>query len=60
MRAQGLTPSVVEQAVQKGVSCPGRFAGTTVKYDPVNNVSVVVNSEGSVVTTSFGKLAGVL
>ncbi|MEI7494415.1 MAG: hypothetical protein WCJ92_07470 [Alphaproteobacteria bacterium] len=60
MRAQGLTPSVVEQAVQKGVSCPGRLAGTTVKYDPVNNVSVVVNSEGSVVTTSFGKLAGVL
>tara|TARA_R110000868_G_scaffold103473_4_gene284958 strand:- start:294 stop:458 length:165 start_codon:yes stop_codon:yes gene_type:complete len=25
-----------------------------------NNVSVVVNSEGSVVTTSIGKLAGVL
>jgi hypothetical protein len=59
MRAQGLTPSVVEQVVQKGASFPGKFVGTTVKYDSINNISVVVNSEGSVVTTSFGKLAGV-
>ena len=59
MRAQGIMPTVVESTIKNGLTFQGKGIGKFIKYDPINNISVVVNSEGSVVTVSFGKLPGV-
>jgi hypothetical protein len=53
MRAQGITPSVVEETIRSGTKFPGNRPATTVNYDPANNIS-----EEQVVTVSFGRLAG--
>ncbi|MDI5984186.1 DUF4258 domain-containing protein [Halomonas sp. M4R5S39] len=54
MQDRGITPSVVEDAIRNGHSNPSR-GGTTVYHSPVNNVSVVVNAQGDVVTTRYGR-----
>lgn len=56
MQADGLTPSVVENTITNGAAKAGNTAGTTVYYDSVNKVSVVVNSAGKVITASRGSL----
>ncbi len=53
MQDRGIMPSVVQNTIDTGTSTPSRL-GTTVYYDSVNNVSVVVNSEGKVVTVKYG------
>lgn len=50
----GLTPSVIQNTINNGVPTPSR-GGTKVFYDSINNVSVVTNSEGKVVTVKYGK-----
>jgi RHS repeat-associated protein len=55
MQSRGIMPSVVEDAVRYGESAPSR-GNTMVHYSSANNVSAVVNSEGRVVTASFGDL----
>lgn len=54
MQDRGLTPSVIQNTVDNGVATPSR-GGTTVFYDGTNNVSVVTNSEGKVITVKYGK-----
>ena len=54
MQDRGITPSVVEDAIRNGQSYPSR-GGTTVYHSPDNNVSVVVNAQGDVVTTRYGR-----
>ncbi|MCG5076749.1 hemagglutinin repeat-containing protein [Paraburkholderia tagetis] len=54
MQDRGLTPSVIQNTIENGVPTPSR-GGTTVFYDSVNNVSVVTNSEGKVITVKYGK-----
>ncbi|SRR5580765_758014 len=55
MQSRGIVPSAVEDDIGYGTSAPSR-GGTSVLYSSSNNLSVVVNSEGRVVTTSFGDL----
>ncbi|MDB6375178.1 VENN motif pre-toxin domain-containing protein, partial [Photorhabdus bodei] len=54
MQDRGITPSVVENTIKNGISTPSR-GGTTVHYDPMNNVSIVTNESGKVVTVKYGK-----
>lgn len=57
MQERGILPSLVEQAIREGVATPSR-GNTTVIYDSINNLSVIINETGRVVTTSFGNLSG--
>ena len=54
MQDRGITPSVVENVIKSGVSQPSR-GGTTTHYDAKNNISVVTNSSGKVITVKYGK-----
>ena len=53
MQGRGLTPTVVDDAIQHGRPRPGR-GGTTVYHSGVNNVTVVVNRDGRVITLRRG------
>lgn len=53
MQDRGITPSVVENAIENGTSTPSR-GGTTVHFDPESKVSVVTNKSGKVVTVKYG------
>ncbi len=54
MQDRGITPSVVENVIKNGSSKSSR--GSTIShYDAVNNISVVTNSSGKVVTVKYGK-----
>jgi filamentous hemagglutinin len=59
MRAQGIMPSVIEETIKSGKSFAGRNLDRTVFYDSKNNVSVVLEANGTVVTSSLGRLYGV-
>lgn len=52
---RGIMPSVVDDTIATGVPAASRGA-TTVYYEAGNNISVVVNAEGKVVTVSYGDL----
>ncbi|RCV85956.1 DUF637 domain-containing protein, partial [Billgrantia montanilacus] len=54
MQDRGIMPSVVEDTIRNGQSYPSR-GGTTVFHSPENNISVVVNGQGDVVTTRYGR-----
>jgi hypothetical protein len=54
MQDRGLMPSVIENAVSVGTKTPSRL-GTSVHYDPVNNVTVVLNAQGRVITVRGGR-----
>ena len=57
MQERGFVPSVVENTIRpENAIGPGTAPGTTVYYDPVNNVSVVVNDfTGAVITAGHGR-----
>jgi len=55
MQGRGIMPSVVDDTIATGVPAASRGA-TTVYYGAGNNISVVVNAEGKVVTVSYGDL----
>lgn len=55
MQQRGLVPTVVEDAIRHGSPSPS-LGGSTVYYQASNNLSVVVNAQGRVITTSFGDL----
>ena len=60
MRTQGIMPSVVENTIQTGQRFEGYLPTREIRYDPSNNISVVIEKNtGEVVTASFGKLKGV-
>ena len=54
MQERGYTPSVVENAIGSGVPGPGNTPGTIKYVDATNNISVVVNGTGGVVTVRGG------
>ncbi|NKG28875.1 filamentous hemagglutinin N-terminal domain-containing protein [Erwinia rhapontici] len=54
MQDRGIMPSVVENTIKTGNATSSR-GNTTVYYDATNNVSVVTNSSGKVVTVKYGK-----
>jgi RHS repeat-associated protein len=54
MQSDGLTPTVVQNTIEYGSASPGNTSGTTVYYDSTNNVSVVTNSSGRVITVYRG------
>ena len=55
MQGRGIMPSVVEDTIAHGISYPG-YDGKTVYYNSNNNISVILNSNGDVVTASHGRL----
>jgi hypothetical protein len=55
MQGRGIMPSVVDDTIATGAGAPSRGA-TTVYYGASNDISVVVNAEGKVVTVSYGDL----
>ncbi|MBR2410787.1 MAG: hypothetical protein IKB08_03585 [Clostridia bacterium] len=55
MQERGVMPSVVENTIKVGTPEAGNGPGATVYYDSINDVSVVLNEKGKVVTTYFGK-----
>jgi hypothetical protein len=55
MQNRGIPPSVVENTIQNGAPFPGNRPGTQGFYDPVNNTSIIINSNnGTVVTVRYG------
>lgn len=58
MQEQGFMPAVVEHVIsQPGV--PGKYPGTLAHYDPVNDITAIVNDKtGKVITVDYGNLAG--
>ena len=54
MQDRGIMPSVIENTIQNGVSAPSRN-GTTTYYDSINNVKVVLNDSGKVITVTYGR-----
>jgi len=55
MQSRGLTPSVVEDAIQTGTRAPGNEPGTSTHYSGTNNVTAVTNAKGRVITAREGK-----
>jgi hypothetical protein len=55
MQSRGIVLSAVEDTIGYGDKTPGKFVGTTAYYDPLNNLSVIIDSQsGRVITTSWG------
>jgi len=50
MQQRGLGPLVVENAIQTGIRSPGKYPGTTRIWDAINDVVVVINASGDVIT----------
>ena len=56
MENRGIMPSIIEETIQKNSCRLGKEPGTISYYDKVNNVTIIINEEGKVVTTSFGDI----
>ena len=54
MQDRGIPPSAVENAIKNGTKTP-QNGGKTKHYDPINNVTVITNKNGGVVTTHYGQ-----
>ncbi|MCU7936605.1 MAG: DUF4258 domain-containing protein, partial [Candidatus Thiodiazotropha sp. (ex Dulcina madagascariensis)] len=55
MQGRGIPPSVVENTIRNGHRTMGNQSGTYQYYDPINNVTVIVNAAtGRVVTVRNG------
>jgi filamentous hemagglutinin len=55
MQADGITPSVVQNALDNVASVTGKVPGTTAYLDSTNNITVIQNSEtGNIITVSRG------
>lgn len=50
-------PSVVKNTINTGIQTPGKVPGTTSFYDPVNNITVIQNTNNKLIrTVSHGKI----
>jgi filamentous hemagglutinin len=56
MQNRGFTPSVIEETIQNGARKPNKVAGRMEFYDPKNNISVITENDGKIVTVMYGKL----
>jgi RHS repeat-associated protein len=57
MQNRGIPPSVVEDAISTGQQYPGRY-GRTQYYDPKNDITVITEPDGTVVTVRPGGPSG--
>jgi hypothetical protein len=57
MQSEGIPLSVVQNALRNGLSEPGKL-GRTILYDPANNVSVIQDIDGTIVTVTYGHSRG--
>ena len=55
MQGRGVPPSVVENTIQTGMQSPDPIVGRIRHYDQVNNITVITESSGTVVTVITGK-----
>jgi hypothetical protein len=55
MQGRGVPPSAVENTIQTGTVAPDPIPGRTRYYDPVNDLTVVTESDGTVVTVITGR-----
>ena len=53
MQGRGIMPSVVDDAIRNNTAIQGAD-GSFIHYSPTNNISVVLNADGSVRTVSYG------
>lgn len=54
MQSQGITPSAVENAINPANAMKGKAMGTTAYYDSVNDITVIKNDAGKIVTVDRG------
>jgi len=54
MQDRGILPSAIDNTLRYGVPSASR-GGTTIFYEPINNITVVTNSNGLVVTVRYGR-----
>ena len=55
MQERGFVPSVIENTIRRGIPIPGNQPGTTIYFDIVNKVRVVVDdATGRVITVIAG------
>jgi len=57
MQSDGIPLSVVQNALRNGIAEPGKL-GRTILYDPANNISVIRDVDGSIVTVTYGHSRG--
>ncbi|MGZ4954575.1 MAG: DUF4258 domain-containing protein [Methylobacter sp.] len=55
MQGRGVPPSAVEDAIQNGEQSPDPIPGRTRYYSPENNITVITEGDGTVVTIINGK-----
>jgi RHS repeat-associated protein len=58
MQGRGIPPSAVENTIQVGRVGAGKLLGRITYYDPINNLTVVTESTGEVVTVHYGLPSG--
>jgi hypothetical protein len=54
MQSDGITPSVVQNALDNVAPVAGKEAGTSAYLDATYNITVITNNSGTVVTVSRG------
>jgi hypothetical protein len=55
MQQQGIMPSAVQSALS-GDPIVGKVPGTTAFYDPLNDLTVITNADGKVITVDYGQI----
>jgi len=55
MQGRGVPPSAVENTIRTGTPTPDPLPGRIRHYDSVNNLTVITESDGTVVTVITGK-----
>lgn len=50
MQGRGVPPSAVENTINEGTATPDPIPGRIRHYDPINNLAVVTEDDGTVVT----------
>ncbi len=56
MQADGIMPSVVKDIIDNVEPIKGKNPGTNAYYSPTNNVTVITNAKGEIVTVSRGEI----
>lgn len=56
MQERGITPSVVENAIRHGKATQNYIPGRISHYDAINNLTVITDSLGKIITVSYGIL----
>lgn len=48
-------PSIIENTLKNGSITAGKCAGTITHYEPINNITVITDQSGKVITSFFGQ-----